>query len=269
MNIRKLGVPVPGEHGAWAVLYASFVVGWAAAGADLDLRIAILLTTITGLFLAHEPLIKILRSRKHGAPEQNRRHWLAWLGIYLSMAFVGGGILLLFYRLWLLLAIGLAAAILFSVHLHLAFRRRDRSLAGEILGVMGLTLAAPIAGITAESHGAVQTLLVWASCGLYFSSGIFYVKMRVSQHLKPGHFPIRRFQCLAYHTVLLVLLMIASATLHLPVLALLGFVPIILRAFWHALRPAGSLDLKEIGYREVFYTVIFTVTSGAGWIMVS
>jgi len=263
---KKLGIPIPGEHGAWAVLYASFAVGWAASDPAPDMKIFLLLIAVTGLFLSHEPLVKLLRARKHGAPLENRRHWLKWMGIYLSAALLAGAILLLVYQRWILLAGGLLAAGLFSIHLRLAFRRQDRNLAGEVLGIMGLTLTAPAVAVTAVGHLDSRALLVWLSCVLYFASGIFYVKMRVSHRLKPIHFTLRKRQCLAYHTTLLILLIGASIGFHLPALMLLGFVPIIARAFWHAFRPGGTLDLKKIGYREVLYTVIFAICSSAGWI---
>ncbi|MEJ2146180.1 MAG: YwiC-like family protein [Acidobacteriota bacterium] len=62
----KPKVPIPHEHGAWAVLYSSFLVGWAATG-RLHLTVIFLLTATTSLFLAHEPLIKLIRARKYGA----------------------------------------------------------------------------------------------------------------------------------------------------------------------------------------------------------
>ncbi len=264
---KKLGIPIPGEHGAWAVLYASFAVGWAASDPAFDVKIILLLISVSGLFLSHEPLVKLLRARKHGAPSENRLHWVKWMGIYLSAALLAGAILLFVYQRWILLAGGLLAAVLFSIHLRLAFRRRDRNLAGEVLGIMGLTLTAPAVAITAVGHVDSRALLVWLSCILYFASGIFYVKMRVSHRLKPVHFSLRKRQCLAYHAVLLVLLIVASILLQLPALMLLGFVPIITRAVWHAFRPGGTLDLKQIGYREVLYTVIFAICSGVGWIV--
>ncbi len=259
----KLKVPIPHEHGAWAILYASFVVGWAAA-ASLSLIVLLILIATTGLFLAHEPLIKLLRGRRHGARPENLRHWFNWLAIFAVPALAAGLILLLYYRLWLLAIFGGTAGVLFCVHLYLAAQRQDRSAFGELLGIAGLTLTAP--GVYAGVEGRVDwtALIVWSLCLLYFGSGVFYVKMRVSRNLKPKEFGSRRSQCLGYHFLVLAILCVLALGLGLPWILLLGFVPILGRAFWHAFRSGGPLNLRRIGYLEVLYTIVFTILTGAG-----
>lgn len=256
-------IPIPHEHGAWAVLYASFAVGWAAS-AHLSIVVLWLLVAATGLFLAHEPLIKLLRSRRHGAPQENLRHWRKWLVVFAAPAIASGLLLVAYYRLWSLASFGLLAAALFCVHLYLASRRRDRSIAAELLGIAGLTATAP--AVYAGLEGGVDwtACLLWTLCILYFGSGVFYVKMRVSQKLKPQEFGSRRSQCLGYHILILLLLLVFALRFGLPWLPLLGFVPILGRAFWYAFRTDRSLNLRKIGYLEVLYTILFTILTGAG-----
>ncbi len=259
----NLKIPIPHEHGAWAVLYASFAVGWAAS-ARISPVVLWLLIAATGLFLAHEPLIKLLRSHRHGARRENLRHWRQWLLVFSLPAVASGLLLLVHYRLWSLAVFGLVAATLFCVHLYLASRRKDRSILAELLGIAGLTATAPAVYTGMEGSIGWTAVVLWFLCVLYFGSGVFYVKMRVSRKLKPREFENRRSQCLGYHLLILVLLIVFALRFGLPWLPLLGFVPILGRAFWYAFRPGGSLNLRRIGYLEVFYTILFTLLMGAG-----
>ena len=43
---------------------------------------------------------------------------------------------------------------------------------------------------------------------------------------------------------------------------LLGYVPILARSFWYVARPQKKLDLKQIGWSEVVYSVIFLIAAG-------
>jgi hypothetical protein len=245
------------------VLYSSFLVGWAAAG-KLNPTVVFLLTATTALFLAHEPLIKLLRAHKHGARVDNVRYWRKWLTIFSALAVSAGLVLLLHYGRWVLLAPTAVAAAVFSVHVFQVVHRKDRSTASELLGIAGLTAASAVAYVGLEGRLEATAFLIWGFCLLYFGSGVFYVKMRISRKLKPQDFANRRNQCLAYHVAILAFLLLGAFRLALPWLPLLGFLPILGRAFWHAFRAEGSLNLRRIGYLEVLYTVLFTILMGAG-----
>lgn len=245
------------------MLYSSFLVGWAAAG-KLNPTVAFLLTAATALFLAHEPLIKLLRARKYGARAENIRYWRKWLTVFSALAVSAGLVLLLHYGLWVLLVPAAAAGAVFSVHVFQVVNRQDRSASSELLGIAGLTAASAAAYVGLEGHLQATAFLIWGFCLLYFGSGVFYVKMRISRELKPQHFENRRNQCLGYHVAILVVLLICAFRFGIPWLPLLGFVPILGRAFWHAFHAGGSLNLRRIGYLEVLYTIFFTILMGAG-----
>lgn len=245
------------------MLYSSFIVGWAAAG-KLNPALLFLLTATTALFLAHEPLIKLLRARKHGARAENIRYWRRWLTVFSALAVCAGLVLLLHYGLWVLLVPAAVAAAVFSVHVFQVVNRQDRSAYSELLGIAGLTAASAAAYVGLEGHLESTAFLIWGFCLLYFGSGVFYVKMRISRKLKPQEFANRRNQCLAYHVAILAVLLLGAFRFDIPWLPLLGFIPILGRAFWHAFRAEDALNLRRIGYLEVLYTILFTILMGTG-----
>lgn len=260
----KYPVPLPREHGAWAILYGSFLTGFAAAW-TLDLKILLFLMVVSGVFLSHEPLVKLIRSLKHGGQPELIRWWSFWLTAELTAVALAGSILLIHYQLFVLLPIGLVVAMLFGVHLKLSAGRKDRSVTGELLGIVGLTASGPSAYLVGVGNFDAAFWLIWSLNFLYFASGIFYVKMRVSRFLKPALFKRRARDCVIYHSLQGILLAAGALSGWIPWMMLLAFAPIIVRAFWHTFHSEKQLNIKRIGYSEVLFTVTFIVLFVFSW----
>jgi hypothetical protein len=257
-------IPIPREHGAWAILYGSFLTGLAAAG-TFNLPLLLHLLAMSGVFLAHEPLVKLVRSLKHGGRRELMQWWAFWAAVELATASIAGAILVFHYQLLTLLPIALFVALLLGIHLKLTAGRKERSVPGELIGVFGLTSAGPSAYYVCLGEIDSAFWLIWSLNVLYFASGIFYVKMRVSRFLKPALFKSRARNCVAYHTLQTVLLMAAAFNGWISWLMFLAFAPVICRAFWHTVHSEQQLNIKKIGYSEVVYTVAFIVLFAIGW----
>lgn len=257
--------PIPKEHGAWALLYGPFAITALAFG-RLDLRLQLFLLVLTALFLAHEPLSRLARPSAKSVLAQKRTYWRRWALVELTVALAAGGLLIWRHGLWELSAVGAAAVVPFVFHLGLVSQKQERQVAGELLGIMGLTAAGgPATYYVIRGSLDSTALLLWLTCLLYFSSAVFYVKMRVSPFSHKEDERKRTRQCLLYHLFLLAAAagLAASGLVH-PVM-LLGFAPILARAFWGMLRKGGRLNLKRIGYGEVGFTVLFVVFSVWAW----
>src|SRR5438105_2228221 len=94
MRIRT-SLRLPKEHGAWAMLYVPFVVGTFVA-AKFSLRVALLVLSVTFLFIARESLLAWWRGRSRGQTHDAARRMMM---VYLSLAAVFGTPLVLFYQL--------------------------------------------------------------------------------------------------------------------------------------------------------------------------
>lgn len=255
-------LPKPKEHGAWGMLYVSFFMAVCVAG-SFDLKVWLLLATVTLLFFSQQPLTQLL-SRRIGANFQQYRPTYWWLGFYWTSSAVLGAYLYSAYRLvhlpWFALMMALVA---FAFVYHLK-RNSVRTIAGELVGILGLTMTAPLAHYVALGQIRVTGFVLWVLAIVYFSSSIFYVKARVEQFLKsrsrpaPGKTPTD-VACSSYHWGLLAVVAVPVVFNLLSPIVLLAFLPIILRGLWRFRGVQGRLNLKRIGLLEVAYSIFFAL----------
>ena len=99
--------------------------------------------------------------------------------IYMALAAVFGAPLVLFCKLFWLIPLGMATLCLLFLNAQQAVRREDRTIGGETMAILGLTLTAPTAYYTASGDLDATALRIWLMCALYFTSSVFYVKLRV------------------------------------------------------------------------------------------
>lgn len=260
---KKKAIPVPAEHGAWAILYGSVLISVLAAQ-SVNLRWMLLIFSVTGLFLAHSPFSKLLRSSDRTHPE-TKRHWMNWLLIDLALSLIPGLVLVFYFRLWLLIPIGIGTVSLLCIHLYWASKRQERNLNGEILGVAALTSAGFASHYVTTGHLTTTAWLIWLLSALYFTSGVFYVRMRISRFMKKDQFQARRLSCLLYHLLMTGLLVCLAVTQLIPGLLPLAYIPILARALWYAWFPEKKLNIKRIGYSEVVQTVLFLILFAFLW----
>lgn len=261
----KVKWPIPKEHGAWAMLYAPFFAGWAVAG-TLNIPVFFLLVTISTIFLAHEPFLIFVRQNQNQTPNAERtRNAKFWLGIYFIVLVVFGSPLLFYYKLYFLIPLGMISGSLLSIHTYLAARRKERTIFGELLGVISLTSTAPAAYSVLIGKWDTMAYVLWTLNILYFASSIFYLKMRVSLHVKTRNHTAEVRQCVIYHAFLLLFLMTLLYSGVIPLLVVVAFFPIFMRTIYGGLTPEARLSLRKIGFTEVAYTIIFLLIVSLGF----
>jgi hypothetical protein len=259
MRIR-LDLKLPKEHGAWAMLYVPFLIG-ALSGSGSIVTMApllLLFLSVTFIFVARESILEWLRARGRGKPS---RRALTRLLIYLGSGGLFGAPLLVVYdRLWLAPMAGLIV-LLVAFNTWKAVRGEDRTVIGEAVAILGLTLTAPAAYYVTVGTWDPRALLLWMLCSFYFASSVFYVKLRVHS-LNRRREELRRQswrRCATYHLFLTVALLLLSVTGSLDLFALVAFTPVLARTFWQLARPTAHISLKRVGLLEVLYSVIFLV----------
>lgn len=252
---------VPREHGAWAVLFGSFLAGVGVAG-RVTPAVILLLGGVILLTLANGPFTALFR-RSGGRPSRaESRCALSWLLAYGSGAAACLAPLIGLYRMAFLLPFGLVAALFLVLRAFLVPRGKDRSLFGELVGVAGLTLSGPAAQAVAVDGIPPACALLWLLLFLFFVSGVFYVRMRIRVVLarRRGMIgatnPARRW-CFVYHLMLLVVIPALAATQLIPWLVLLAFVPAVWRAAAGIRRQEVALNLKRLGWSEVGLAAAF------------
>ncbi len=254
--------PLPREHGAWVMLYAPVVIALLALHAFPTAKIFALLAAITGLFLVRNVFGLLVRKRGGSGSA-------FWFILY-SALFLSGALPLLFtQQRYLFIYIGLTAVILFGLHTILLMvpgkRRLDRSEWGEILASGALALTGPAAAVAAQGEINRLAITLWAASTLYFTSGIFFVKMLLAAAKERGEIGREArlrlgSNCLIYHAFLGMLL--CSGFFLLPlrtaVIALIAILPVEFRMLkgWMQLsrRPP---PLRKVGRGETLYLLWF------------
>ncbi|MCI0411897.1 YwiC-like family protein [bacterium] len=242
---------IPSEHGAWAMVYTPFIITSFVLG-EFNLKAVWLLLALTGIFFAHKPLEVLARLNplSHNA-DLRRRSAIRWLAIYVIISLLSSAALILLYQLWLLLPIGLAAILYLSVHTFLISKKSDKTVFVEMLGILNLTGSAPALYYVLRGNLDQTALLLWAICLLYFISSIFYVKMLIGRFSKKPNSAELIRKCITYHLILMILL-IVSLSLHLiPVLVIVGFLPVIGRTIWGIQVHQIQWNLRKVGLTEI------------------
>ncbi len=235
---------LPREHGAWGMVLIPFLLG----ATRWSWQVAAIGVAAFFFFLARGPVLAWARAwHKKADPGRSPKLALLYLGITLA----AGLPVYLSTRLLPLLLFGAAGGVLMAVNTWQALEREDRSVVGEFLAFCGLGLIAPATNCVARLEWSGYGMLLWVLCVAYFSSAIFYVKMRVKA-------TVPRFaaehQRLRIYTIVYHLLLFATGE------NVIAFLPVIVRALWYAIKPSKKLNLKQIGWTEVLYSIWFLVT---------
>lgn len=256
--------PLPKEHGSWAMLAVPLVLGLTVAPA-WHWRILALVAAALAFFLLRYPLALLVKTRKRATA--GRAGFWAWAAVYGGLAALSGGWLLLAHGLWWLLPMGLLGGLLVLFHLWLVARRQEMSLAGELAGIAGLALGAPMAYYAASGRLDGTALVLWLINTLYFGGTVFYIKLKVRQQPRlpaphrPGERLVKAKACLTYQAAALSLVVLLAALRWAPLLAPLAFVPVtvkVVRGAWQW-QDRKSLSLTRLGVAELVHSVAFSV----------
>jgi YwiC-like protein len=149
---------LPGEHGAWVMLYAPFALGLTVAG-RITTPALLLLVTTTATFIAREPLLIWWRARKRGRQTPSSIKAAKLLSVYLGAGAASGAALILIYDLYSLILFAMIGLALLTINGWQATRLVDRTVLGEATAIAGLTMTAPAAYYAVS--GALNSTALW------------------------------------------------------------------------------------------------------------
>lgn len=152
------------------MLFVSFVTGAALAQAWTFSTTLALICAFCG-FQAEHPLILQLKQRRSVKPR-----FLVWGGLYGSVSVAIAFWLYLSYPVLLWLYGGAIAALAFDAIS--VWRRKQKSIANELITFAAVCLSAPLAYAAARGTISATAIGLWVLNTLYFSSTIFTVKLR-------------------------------------------------------------------------------------------
>lgn len=242
------------------MLYVPMLLGF-LVGRTWTWNILTLFLAATGCFLGRGPLLAWARAVRWQKPIGDARQLSL---LYLGVGCSAGLVLLFLSEKWFLAPMAGLAAIVLGINTWQGMVREDRTILGEVTAILGMTMTAPAALYTTTDRFDWLLAILWLIAILYFASSVFYVKMRVlaAHERSPGSAIRARNTCLQYHTFLVVAVVALAVLRLVPPPAALGFLPVAGRAFWYAARPEKKLNLKQIGWTEVVFSLIFLATAG-------
>ncbi len=129
---------------------------------------------------------------------------------------------------------------------------RDRSLAGEIVGMAGLSSTIPLLVAVAGRPVGGRAIGLAILCLAYFASTATFVR---AFGRSGGRRSIGAATCVGTHLVLAALLIGLCVAGRLPAAALAAFVPALARTAWGIVAPPGSI--RDLGRREAAVAATF------------
>ncbi len=261
---NKWQPPLPKEHGSWAMFSVPLMIGLIVAGVWQWRSIWLILAAL-GLYLLRFPIDTVIKTRKR--PQTDRAWLIRWALGYGAIATVSGGWLVVADRLYGLVLLGAIGLALLLYHWRLVDQRKEMSVRGELSGIFGLALGAPLAYYTATGRLDWTAAALWLVNALYFGGTVFYIKLKVRQQPrepKPDRVSERLVKakaCLTYQTVVLTIIILLTALHRLPALALLAFVPMTLKIIYGAAhwQDKQTLSLPRLGVIELIHSTLFAV----------
>ncbi len=165
--------PFPPEHGSWALMASAVTIGTGAGPAPVALTTGLLVMAAFAANMGRGALAAAMRPR----PGSDAASWaILWGGLALSTAL---GLLIEFGD-WRLLLLAPVASLIVVAHVGMGriktTRRFDRTLAGELIGALGIALLAPASYLTAGGASVLGAGLVWLAACAQSVSGILHVR---------------------------------------------------------------------------------------------
>lgn len=262
-------LPIPHEHGAWAMFFVPLVVGLAvgasrrAADNQLNLGVIILFAlTAFGFFLLRYPLALAIKSRDPNA----RRGALRWSVAYALLTFIGGiGVLMLTQLWWLAVLGGLGGGVL-VIYLALVRQRQEMSVIGEWTGIVGAALTAPIAYSLLTRSIDATALLLYVLNVLFFGGTVYYIKFKVREQMRlvppasnwrtrlwAGRAPI------LYNLIVLAIVAVFVVFDWVSPFALGAMFLPLLKSIWGVLNRPARLNIPRLGIVELVVSIMFAV----------
>ena len=259
---RRRAMIVPREHGAWGLLLVPLFTGVVAGFAPEHRVWALLQFTLIAfsLFLLRTPLESLLRTGAIVARTSEER-WTALiasagLGFFSSSCLIGLMWNGRYPALWVL---GAATAGSFVMQAVLRKLGRSTRMMAQVVGAFGLTCTAPAAYYIGTGRLDTRAFVLWIANWIFAGNQIHFVQLRI--HAARAETFTEKFERGGFFFVaqaaLLTLLVFASRWKIVPTLAIIAFLPAIVRGSLWFFRKAEALNVKSLGWSEMKHGVVF------------
>jgi len=160
-----------------------------------------------------------------------------------------------------ILLLGVAAALAFAAQALLSRLGRPARMAAQLVGVIGLTCAAPAAYYIGAGQLDARALALWAANWAFAANQIHFVQLRIhaARAANLSEKMARGRSFLLAQMLLVVLLILAAFLRAAPALTIFAFIPAMIRGTRWFFTKAQALDVKRLGWSEMKQGVIFGI----------
>ena len=261
---RARALIVPREHGAWGLLLVPLFTG-VAAGFAPGYRVGplfVFMVVALSLFWLRTPVESLLGTGTLKAHTSEERRTAIYASTILTV--VAGaclaGLMWKGNNLQILL-FGSAAGLAFAAQALLRRLGRQARMAAQLVGIIGLTAAAPAAYYIGTGRLDERAFVLWAANWAFASDQIHFVQLRIHA-ARASNFSERIARGRTFflaQIVLLAVLILAVCLRMAPFLTIIAFVPVIVRGTqWFFSKPE-PLDVKRLGWSEMKQGVLFGI----------
>ena len=268
---RTRALIVPREHGAWGLLLVPLFTGVAAGFASAYRIWPLLVFTIVALslFWLRTPLESLIGTGAMTAHTWRERR----TAIIASALLVLVSVVCLANLMWKgrdleLLLLGAAAAFAFVIQGVVRKLGRMARMPAQLIGAIGLTCTAPAAYYIGTGRLSERAFVLWAVNWIFAGNQIHFVHLRIHAARAATFsekFARGRIFFLA-QPVLLAALTFASLWRVIPPLAVIAFIPALVRGTQWFLRKSEALNIKGLGWSEMKHGVVFGILLAAAFI---
>jgi 4-hydroxybenzoate polyprenyltransferase len=205
---------------------------------------------------------------------RNRDHGIAMRVPWPSVAFLAGaallgGVALIGWDLDVLLLWGAISLVLTLIYTWVLFKRKERTVLGEWVGIAGLTVSTAVVWSAGTGTIEKEALLLWIVAFLYFGGTVPYVKLRVRQMKSKGLSLPARLEiaqpALVYTAISLVAVALAGYQKLLPWLVVVPFALSLSKVIWAVFEDRGPKKIAHIGYSEAVLSTVFAILTIAAF----
>lgn len=247
------------EHGAWAILFVPILTAFAEFG-NLSAEFFLITASTCFTFLAFRPAeIFFIEGRKAVKDSAKIKQALQWMWIYAGAATAPSLILILFFNKIHLLLFGIFGVSGLAISLFMLLKS-GKSLARDLIGTVWITSS--ILAIRYSLFGFIdrEALILWLLNFLFFSSGAFFVHMKIKTLKKiEKTFSAPAIQSLAFNLLLILILYFMWKEEYIQTYVLYAFAPMLSHALWGSLLNKKIKTFKPLGFTLLGYSIIFTL----------
>ena len=255
-----LRLSLPRQHGAWAILAATALLGLACEGRPGPASALLSGAVLAGFLARHAALLTLRLSRS----DPRRRPLAVVAALELAGCAALGLTAMVAGQLWALLPLGFAGAAVAAASTGLESRGKGLHLGMEVLGILGLCLVTPALHYAATGQFGARTWALWGLCCLFFAGRPLQVRYLARHRTGARTLGARLaagWPTLTYQLAALVTagaLATAGSPPLLPPLGALALVPTALAASWKVALPREEpVGIAGIGLREAAHVALF------------